>query len=180
MLHMHMNIVVHVCTCQYWHFPFLNLSATIFRHKSACTAFPVLSMTMYSLTAYLFTKSHIAECIKSFIRLSIIEINTNKNPHGHSNTVAPLVNSIIGPCNTVVHVVKVPGFSSTVRRGSRGGGGERFSCPPLLFMLLSTASLAHPIILLLLLTAFLVPPILLLLLLSASLPPPPQPCCSHC
>ena len=30
---------------------------------------------MYSLTAYLFTESHIAECVKSFIWLSIIERN---------------------------------------------------------------------------------------------------------
>ena len=49
-------------------------------------------------SSYLFTKSHIAECIKSFIWLSIIERNKKKNnPPGHSNTVAPVVNSIIAP-----------------------------------------------------------------------------------
>ena len=85
-----------------------------FCHKSACTAFPVLGLTMYSLTANLFTKSHIAECVKSFIWLSIIERNKKNNPHSHSNTVAAVVNSIIGPCNTVVHVVKVCGFSNNV------------------------------------------------------------------
>ena len=55
----------------------LNLSAPFksFRHKSACTAFPILRLTMYSLTAYLFKKSHIAGCVKSFIWLSIIERN---------------------------------------------------------------------------------------------------------
>ena len=55
----------------------LNLSAPFkfFWHKSACTAFPVLRLTMYSLTVYLFTKSHITECVKSFICLSIIERN---------------------------------------------------------------------------------------------------------
>ena len=138
------------------HFPFfLNLPAPfrIFRHKSACTAFPVLRLTMYSLTVYLFTKPHIAECIKSFIWLSIIERNKN-NPHGHSNTVAPVVNSIIGPCDTVV-----------------------------LFILLLTVSLAPQAPLLLLLAAFmapsnavapvfnspLVPQILLPLLLTASM-----------
>ena len=61
-------------------FSFFNHSAPFkfFRHKSACTATPVLRLTMYSLTAYLFTKSHIAECIKSSICLSIIERNKKK------------------------------------------------------------------------------------------------------
>ena len=42
------------------------------------------------------------------------EKQKKNNPRGHSNNVAPVANSIICPCNTVVHVVKVPGFSSTV------------------------------------------------------------------
>ena len=73
-------------------------------------------MAIYSLIASLFTKSHIAECIKNFIWLSIIGRNkqNKNNPRGHSNTVSLVVNSFIGPCNTVVHVFKVPGFSSTV------------------------------------------------------------------
>ena len=63
---------------------------------------------MYSLTAYFFTQSHIAECIKCFIMFSIIQRKQKKTiPPGHSNTVASVVNSIIGPCNTVVSVVKV-------------------------------------------------------------------------
>ena len=110
------NFMVQVTEKSGWvAFPFLYVPAPFkfFRHKSACTAFPVLRLTMYSLTAYLFTKSHIAECIKIIIWLLIIERN-KKNHHGHSNTVAPAVNSIISPCNTVAQVVKVPGFSSTV------------------------------------------------------------------
>ena len=35
---------------------------------------------------------------------------------GPSNYIAPVVNSFIGPCNTVAHVGKVPGISSTVTR----------------------------------------------------------------
>ena len=93
----------------------------IFQHKSACTACPVLRLTKYSLTAYLFTKSHIAECIKSLIWLSIIERNkSNTVVHivtvpGFSSTVPPSVTNLPLPSSTDSHVVNnLPGTSSTV------------------------------------------------------------------
>ena len=61
-----------------------------------------------SLTAYFFTKSHIAECIKSFIWISIIQRNKTRT----ISLTKPillflLLTASLPPCNTVVPVVKV-------------------------------------------------------------------------
>ena len=126
-LQLHLIIPINfmgACDREVW---ILNISAPfkLFWHKSACTAFPILRLTMYSLTAYLFTKSHIAECVKSFIWLSIKERNKITIPMSTlilllllltasiappapfilffnsfpdpSSTVAPAVNSLHGP-----------------------------------------------------------------------------------
>ena len=141
---------------------------------------------MYSLTAYLFTKSHIAECVKSFIWLSTaslvppallclfltaslapqrlfllspdtISLVVNTLP-GQSNYVGPVVNSFSGTSSPVAPVVsRVPGPSNTVALVLIA------SLPPALLLLLVTASLA-PEILLFLLSKSLVPPALILML----------------
>ena len=59
------------------------------------------------------------------------EKQQKNNPHGHSNTVAPAVNSIIGPRNTIAQFVKVPGFSSTGPSSI-----TNLPCPPALILML--------------------------------------------
>ena len=63
-------------------------------------------MTMYSLTAYLFTKSHIAECIKNFIWLPIIGSNNKKNHRGHSILLLLLLTASLAPATLLLMLSK--------------------------------------------------------------------------
>ena len=92
----------------------LNLSVPFkfFWHKSACTAFSVLRLTMYSLTAYLFTKSHIAECVKSFMWLSIIEKNKITIPMSTPILFLLLLTSSLAPAILLVMLSKSLAFQA--------------------------------------------------------------------
>ena len=120
---------------------------------------------MCSLTAY-FSQNR--------IWLSIIQRNKEIPPPGHSNTVVHVVNSIIGPCNTAVPVVKVPGFSSTVPPSVSNLPRPSSTECHVVNNLPGTSSTVAPV-----LTASLPPPALLLLLLVQPLWPL-QHCFSCC
>ena len=136
-----------------------NISAPfkLFWHKSACTAFPVLRLTMYSLTAYLFTKSHIAECVKSFIWLSIIERNKIAIPMSTPILFLLLLTASLAPAILLFMLSMSLTFQA-------------------LFLLLLPTSLAPPALIINLLgTSSAVGPVV-----NSLSAPPPQHCCSCC